>query len=208
MSKKKFAIIFVIISLIISGILVISNYYFQNIEEEIYIEDYIGDTTTSTNTSTTITSKLKNKIKKIVKTTIKNNDYLLVLEIPKINIKKGVYNKNNKLNNVDKNITILKDSSMPDEVNGSVILASHNGNTRVSYFKHLEKLNINDQVYIYYKGYKYTYKIYKSEVVNKVGQIKINKKSNVSNIVLISCKNGTNDKQVVYLGELIKKDKY
>ena len=208
MSKKKFAIIFVIISLIISCILVISNYYYQNIEEEIYIEDYIGDTTTSTNTSATITSKLKNKIKKIVKTTIKNNDYLLVLEIPKINIKKGVYNKNNKLNNVDKNITILNDSSMPDEVNGSVILASHNGNTRVSYFKHLEKLNINDQVYIYYKGYKYTYKIYKSEVVNKVGQIKINKKSNVSNIVLISCKNGTNDKQVVYLGELIKKDKY
>jgi LPXTG-site transpeptidase (sortase) family protein len=90
-----------------------------------------------------------------------------------------------------------------DEDKGSVILASHNRNTRVSYFKYLENLSNNDIVYLYYKGKKYQYSIYKSEIVDKVGTIKIKKDSSISNIVLISCKNGTKDKQIVYLGKLI-----
>ena len=59
-----------------------------------------------------------------------------------------------------------------------------------------------------YKGIKYTYKIYKSEIVDKVGKINVSKKSNVSTICLISCKNGTNDKQIVYLGKLLSIDNY
>lgn len=212
MLKKKYIIIFIIISLIVSCSIILVNYYYNDIEEEVLIEEYIGDTTSiSTDRKTTgLTSKLKNRIKKIVKSTTKttSNNYLFILDIPKINIKKGIYNKNSSLNNVDKNITILPSSSMPDEKNGSVILASHNGNTRVSYFKNLEKLSKDDLVYIYYKGNKYTYKIYKNEIVDKVGKINVNKKSNVSTICLISCKNGTNDKQIVYLGELINTTTY
>ena len=52
--------------------------------------------------------------------------------------------KDNKNNNVDYNVAILQSSMMPDDDKGSVILASHNGNTRVSYFKYLENLNNND----------------------------------------------------------------
>ena len=211
MLKKKLIIIFLIISVLISSILIIFNYYFNSIQEEVLIDEFIGDTTLiTTSTNTSLTSKIKNKIKKIIKTTktTKKEEYLFVLQIPKINVKRGIYNKSNKNNNVDKNITILSSSSMPDEKNGTVILASHNGNTRVSYFKDLEKLSKNDLVYLYYKGNKYTYKIYKSEIVDKVGKININKKSNVSNICLISCKNGTNDKQIVYLGELIDISSY
>lgn len=206
MLKKKYIIIYLIISIIILLSFILINYYYHDIREEVLIEEYIGDTTLSTTVSekTSLTSKLKNKIKNIVKSTTKHtSEYLFILEIPKINIKKGIYSKNNKLNNVDKNIIILSTSSLPDEKNGSVILASHNGNTKVSYFKNLEKLSKDDLVYIYYKNKKYVYKIYKSEIVDKVGKININKKSNVSTICLISCKNGTNDKQIVYLGELI-----
>ena len=63
---------------------------------------------------------------------IKNNynyeNYIAVLEIPKINLKRGIYDKSSNLNNVNKNITILKDSIMPSGDNAShILLASHSG---------------------------------------------------------------------------------
>ena len=212
MFKKKLFIILSIISVLLIGGFIIGKSYYNHIEEEVLIDEYIDDTTliTTNNKTSKITSKIKNKIKSIVRSTSKTtkDNNLLVLEIPKINIKKGVYFKDNKNNNVDKNITILSTSSMPDEEGGTLILASHNGNTKVSFFKNLEKLKENDQVYIYYNGIKYIYKIYKYEIVDKVGNIKVNKKSNKTTIALISCKNGTKDKQIIYLGELINKVEY
>jgi LPXTG-site transpeptidase (sortase) family protein len=182
-------------------IYVIVNNYLPSINEDILIDEYIEETSIDKTTNTSKTTK-----KRIINTTKKTtskSEYLMILEIPKINLKKGIYYKDNKNNNVDHNIAILPSSSMPDEDKGSVILASHNGNTRVSYFKYLENLSNNDFVYLYYKGKKYQYSIYKSEIVDKVGTIKIKKDSSISNIVLISCKNGTKDKQIVYLGKLI-----
>ena len=41
--------------------------------------------------------------------------YVAVLEIPKINLKKGLVDKNSKANNVDRNIYTLKESTFPDE---------------------------------------------------------------------------------------------
>ena len=204
--KKRLVKIILFILLIISiTIYVIINNYLPSINEEILIDDFIEET--SIDKTTTSVSSKKRIIKTTRKTTEKSN-YLMVLEIPKINLKKGIYYKDNKLNNVDNNVAILPSSSMPDDDKGSVILASHNGNTRVSYFKYLERLNSNDTVYLYYKGKKYEYTIYKSEIVDKVGTIKIKKDSSVSNIVLISCKNGTKDKQIVYIGKLTAVNNY
>ena len=182
-------------------------YYLCNYVSEIHeielIDEYINETKNDI-----LVKEDNNKTIKATKTTTKKSNYLMVLEIPKINLKKGIYDKSNKLNNVDKNVTILSSSDLPDKEKGSVILASHNGNTKVSYFKNLEQLSNNDLVYIYYLGNKYTYKIYKSEVVDKIGEIRITKNGTVSNIVLISCKNGTKDKQIVYLGSLISINTY
>ena len=202
MSKKRLVKIILFIILVIGiTIYVIVNNYLPSINEDILIDEYIEETSIDKTTTTSKTTK-----KRIINTTKKTtskSEYLMILEIPKISLKKGIYYKDNKNNNVDHNIAILPSSSMPDEDKGSVILASHNGNTRVSYFKYLENLSNNDFVYLYYKGKKYQYSIYKSEIVDKVGTIKIKKDSSISNIVLISCKNGTKDKQIVYLGKLI-----
>jgi LPXTG-site transpeptidase (sortase) family protein len=86
---------------------------------------------------------------------------------------------------------------------GNVILASHNGNTKVSFFKRLEVLDNNDLAYIYYQGNKYEYEIYKSEIVDKTGKISINIDDSKNNLILITCKKGTNDKQIVYLARLV-----
>ena len=110
------------------------------------------------------TNNIENKAIVNKKSTINvENNYIAVLEIPKINIKRGLLAIDNKYNNIEYNITILKGSDYPDVENGNFILASHSGTGRIAFFSNLNKLNIDDYVYVYYKKIKYTYKINKIE---------------------------------------------
>lgn len=134
-------------------------------------------------------------------------DYVAILEIPKIYLKKGLVDKNSKSNNVDKNIYTLKENTFPDEQASShVLLASHSGNSHIAYFKHLKNLNLNDEIYLYYKNYKYIYKLSNIYEISKTGTMNF-KSSNKSDITLITCVSGTN-KQVVYIADLISKERY
>ena len=101
----------------------------------------------------------------------------------------------------------LKETTLPNENNIShIILASHSGNCSVCYFKYLHKLNINDDIYFYYKGIKYIYKVSDKYEINKTGKMEY-KYTNNSNIVLITCIRGTT-KQIVYVADLINNEKY
>ena len=70
-----------------------------------------------------------------------NYNYIAVLEIPKINIKRGL-SQEKYYNNVNRNVEILKGSDMPNIFKGNFILAGHSRSGRVSYFKNLDKLVI------------------------------------------------------------------
>lgn len=139
--------------------------------------------------------------------TVQEENYIGILEIPKINLKKGLVDKNSPSNNVDKNIYILKETTLPDErINSHIILASHSGNSYISYFKNLKKLDMKDKVYFYYKNVKYTYEISNKYEIDKTGTTEL-KITNKSDITLITCISGTN-KQVVYVANLIDKVDY
>ena len=203
MSLKRLYKVLGILSLaVIICVIFMVNNYNKTIEEFNLANEYIEDTTITSTLSNNINNKTTKEIKH------KDNNYLMILEIPKIKIKKGIYNKNDKNNNVDKNIMILNQSDMPDKEKGNVILASHNGNSKTSFFKHLEDLNQDDLANIYYQGIKYIYQVYKIDIVDKIGTIKVNKNSNYDNLILISCKNGTKDKQIVYMLKCIAKEAY
>ena len=132
---------------------------------------------------------------------VDNTNYIAILEIPKIDLKKGLVDKYSYLNNVDRNIYTLKETIYPnDEVNSHIILASHSGNSSVSYFRYLNRLDINDSVYIYYNGMKYTYKIIDKYEIEKNGKLQLGL-SDKSDITLISCVGYKN--QVVIIGSLI-----
>lgn len=134
-------------------------------------------------------------------------DYTAVLEIPKIKLKRGIYSKEDKRNNVNKNIYLIDKTTLPDENNVShIILAAHSGNSYISYFKNLHKLQIDDNVYFYFNGTKYIYKIIDKYEVEKTGDINLILTSE-SDITLITCKYNSN-KQIVYVGSLIDKDIY
>ena len=135
------------------------------------------------------------------------NDYIAVLEIPAINLTRGLVDKSSPNNDVNKNIYMLKDTVLPDEDTIShIILAYHSGNSYVSYFKNLHKLDINDEIYFYYKNSKYIYSIYKIDEVDKTGNIEL-KKTNSSDITLITCK-GNLKRQIVIYATLKSKGAY
>lgn len=135
-------------------------------------------------------------------------NYLMVLEVPKIGLKKGIYDIESKYNFVNYGIEILKDSNMPDKELGNVILASHRGTSNIAYFNKLDNLNNDDIVIIYYQGIKYSYKITNIYGQDKTGSIKILKDMNKTTITLITCKKNTKDKQLVFIGNLVERSNY
>lgn len=135
------------------------------------------------------------------------DNYIGVLEIPKINLKKGIVDKTSASNNVNKNIYTLKETTLPDEqITSHIILAGHSGNSYVSFFRNLKKLDMKDKVYFYYKGVKYIYEVSNKYEIEKTGTTEL-KQTNISDITLITCISGTN-KQVVYVATLIDQENY
>lgn len=133
-------------------------------------------------------------------------EYLGILEIKKIKLRKGFYKLNSNLNNVDKNIMIVSSSDMPNVNKGNLILASHSGNSSVSYFRYLDKLDMEDIASIYYLGKKYDYKLINYYDVDKNGSVQIIKNNDINTLTLITCKKNT-DKQTVFIFELNKEGK-
>ena len=129
---------------------------------------------------------------------INKEEYLGILEIKKIKLRKGFYKLNSNLNNVDKNIMIVSSSDMPDVNKGNLILASHSGNSSVSYFRYLDKLDMEDIASIYYLGKKYDYKLINYYDVDKNGSVQIIKNNDINTLTLITCKKNT-DKQIEYI---------
>lgn len=130
-------------------------------------------------------------------------EYLGVLDIPKINFYKGFYSKTSSLNNVQFNLFVLKESDYPDVVNGNLIIAGHSGNYNNSYFNDLYKLSIDDTVTVHYQGKDYIYKITKIYNEKKTSTVRILRNRNKTSLTLITCTNGDNYHQTIYIAELI-----
>lgn len=127
-----------------------------------------------------------------------DNNYLAILNIPKINLYKEFYDYESPLNTVEKNIEVIEKSKMPDIKNGNLILASHSGNSNIAYFKNLDKLKLKDLIFIHYNGKKYKYIVENIYDVKKTGYIEINRNKNKTTLTLITCKKNTN-LQTVYV---------
>lgn len=136
-------------------------------------------------------------------TTTPTINYIAVIKIPKIGLEKGLASKGSYWNNVNRNIEILSESDMPDKENGNVILAGHSGNSGISYFRKLNKLQNDDTVSIVYNGKEYKYKMVNSYEIEKNGYAHIVRNAEKSTLTLITCKHNTN-KQIVVICELVE----
>lgn len=202
MLKRNNNIYIISYILIIFGILLIIYYFISskiayNIEIN-KINDYIKYTSINNNHDSINENNIDSD----------KEEYNMIIEIPKINLMKGIYDINSSKNNVDYNIEVLKESVILDNDINSLILASHNGNSKVSYFREVNKLVIDDEIYIYYNGNKYIYVVEDIYDVLKDGDVEISKNDSLCSLTLITCKNNSNDRQLVIISSLKDKLNY
>lgn len=161
----------------------IDNYFLQS-DQEIIETDYLEED--------------KEIITKVNNSQLLYN-YIGVLEIPSINLKRGFLDANDKNNTVNKNIQLISPSDMPDVKSGNLILAAHSGNSRVSFFKNLYKLQLNSEALIYYNNIIYTYQLINIYEVEKTGNIEVDRDYSTTSLVLITCNKFNKQNQVVYV---------
>jgi len=102
------------------------------------------------------------------------------LEIPKINLKKPIYELDDYRNNIDYGIEILSESN-----SNILYLAAHSGNSELSIFNRLIELVLGSNIILNYNGVKMEYNLKRREIHPKTGELKLNI-SSVS-VVLITC---------------------
>ena len=138
--------------------------------------------------------------------TEEKEDYIALLEIPKINFKRGLYKQDSLESDLDKNIIFLDVSDMPDADNSRVIIVGHSGAVSNAYFKYLYKLKLNSKIYLYYNNVKYYYEVKDIYEVTKNGTLALESSRNEKTLTLVTCK-GSN-KQLVVVSTLTKEEKY
>jgi len=129
-------------------------------------------------------------------------DYIGMLEIPKINLKRGFVDLNSKYNKVNYNITVIKGSTFPNEQNNNLILAAHSGICDVCFFDKLFNLSKGDKAYVNYKNKKYSYTLVNTYEVQKDGSIPIYRDYDKNVLTLITCTRYSDTKQTVFIFEI------
>lgn len=184
------------------GLFVFPYFYnqYQNKQEELKIEQFFVEEKES------VVSEDNNSTNNASKNP--TDPFIAVLEIPNINLKKGLYDIHSKNNIVSKGIQIIKESDMPNVVNGNFILASHSGTGRIAYFNKLNQLRIDDKVYVYYDHVKYTYQIIRINNVVKDGTIEIERLKTNNMITLTTCSQSDKEKQLILIGQMVNKEEF
>lgn len=140
---------------------------------------------------------------KIEEKKINYSKYLGILEIPKIGLKRGFYGFDSRYNNIEYNVTMVGGSTMPDVINGNLILMAHSGDAYISYFAYLYRLNIGDMAYITYGGVKYKYQIVNIYNIPKTGKATITRNMDKTCLTLITCTKDSDTEQTIYILERV-----
>ncbi len=123
-------------------------------------------------------------------------ELLATITINKISLyDKPIYQIDSKNNNIEKNITILKESIMPDNNKSIIFLIAHSGQGDIAYFKNLDKLKINDLVTINYNKKKYLYQVINIYETEKNGYLEL--KHNYQKELVLSTCSQNKDKQLI-----------
>ena len=135
---------------------------------------------------------LTNTIETTIPIKIANTKFIQVEQpigeiiIPKLKLERPLYDINSIENNIEKNITILKGSTYPNEEQSTLFIAAHSGTGIVAFFKDLDQLTIEDEVRIVYQNKLYKYTIQTIEEHEKDGYIR-GKIENKRQLVLTTC---------------------
>lgn len=195
---KKISIIVLIVNLTFIFLYFFTKFILE-IRENIEVNNYI--------TETTVINNDKSDNEKPKKSNAKDINYTAILEIPTINLKRGVVDNTKNFASIKYAISVDNISKYPD-INGNFILYAHSGNSKIAFFKNLVKVNINDKVYVYYNGIKYEYEIFDKYDIEKTGKASVIITDKERYITLITCNQSHKGYQVVLVGKQINQMKY
>lgn len=126
-----------------------------------------------------------------------------VLEIPSLQLKNPIYQKEVKENHVDKNIQLLEETISNSFPSSVIVLASHSGNGTHAYFKNLYQMKENELIFFYYQDKKQEYRFFKKEEVEKTGTIYL-ENYEFPCLIFITCSKDKGNIQEVYYAKFIK----
>lgn len=197
------------IYLIIIGIAILGSYLVYNITMNKRVQDNINDYINETSIIDEVEEEIINEEEQIEQNenNSKSIDYTAIIEIPTINLKQGVVDSTSNFRSINYAISVDKHSNYPNE-KGNFILYAHSGNSHISYFRKLNQVNINDNVYVYYNGVKYQYSIYDKYDIEKTGKAKVKLSKEDNYITLITCNPNRKGYQVIVVGKLLNKENY
>lgn len=128
-----------------------------------------------------------------------DDKYIGVLSIPDINLERGFYPIGSPHNDLSKNILFLKESILDSQDENTIILAAHRGNSKVSFFNDLDKLELGCLIKLNYKNKEYTYTLdYKYDEL-KDGHLNIYRDKNKPSLILITCNKKRRKYQTIYV---------
>ncbi len=125
-----------------------------------------------------------------------SDTYFGYLTIKKINLRLGFYPIDSPLNNVNKNIALIKNN-----IPNTYIIAGHSGTGYLAYFNNLKYLEIGDELILEFKNKTNHYKIENIRKEIKDGTINI---KNIENyLILTTCDQESLGYQLIIEGKLI-----
>ncbi len=118
------------------------------------------------------------------------------ITIPKIELEEYFYQQDSQENTIEKHVSILGESILPNEENSILILAAHSGTGPIAYFERLDELTIGDSITINYQGIDYIYQVKEIWEEEKNGYIHL-KKELENQLILTTCSPSKNNKQLI-----------
>ena len=201
-SMKKIGIL-----LIIGAITMIAFYYVFQITTNKKIEQEVNHYIEETSVKEKISTENIEEVVEEKKTEKREINYTAIIEIPSINLKRGVVNSTKNFSSINYAISVDKNSNYPNE-NGNFILYAHSGNSSIAYFKNLNKVKLNESIYIYYDGVRYEYIITNKYDIAKTGKAKILSSTDNKYITLITCNQEKEGYQIVVVGKIMSESIY
>lgn len=201
---KKLGFIFIIISILLMGFYFGYNYMLNKTAID-DVNEYIENTSSfidEENENINIEEDVSNSSNK--STSI---SYTAILEIPSINLKRGLVDSTNNFKSINYAISIDSNSTYPNE-NGNFILYAHSGNSTIAYFKDLYKVEERDLIYIYLYGIKYEYEVINIYNIEKNGTANVVSTNDDKYITLITCDQTNSDYQIVILAKFVDYTSY
>lgn len=200
-AKITLSILFILI-----GISLISYNYFDGIKQNLFNHENIKLMEQSINMEEEVEEILEADIVEEEVTTIQEDskdNYIGYLEVPDVSIKRGFLALDSKYNSIKYNVMLIEGSTMPDVVNGNLILAAHRGSSSVSYFENLYKVQIGSYAYVTYNNKKYTYVLKNTYDEPKDGILTIKRNADASCLTLITCNRNNKKTQTIFIYELV-----